>query len=71
MTATDVQLPAPATEAGVATIEVLAGGPLTTIQDLPGRVGYWHVGVPPSGPMDDLAHRLAERSDGLVAPGNF
>ena len=27
---------------------------MTTVQDLPGRVGYWHVGVPPSGPMDDL-----------------
>jgi allophanate hydrolase subunit 2 len=39
-------------------VEVLAGGPFTTVQDLPGRVGYWHVGVPPNGPMDDLAHRL-------------
>ena len=42
-------------------VEVLDGGPLTTIQDLPGRLGYWGVGVPPSGPMDDLAHRLANR----------
>jgi len=42
-------------------IEVLAGGPMTTVQDLPGRVGYWHVGVPPNGPMDDLAHRLVNR----------
>src|SRR6478735_11750286 len=40
-------------------MEVLDGGPLTTVQDLPGRIGYWHVGVPPNGPMDDLAHRLA------------
>ena len=32
---------------------------MTTVQDLPGRIGYWHVGVPPSGPMDDLSHRLA------------
>jgi urea carboxylase len=39
-------------------IEVLDGGPLTTVQDVPGRVGYWHVGVPPNGPMDDLSHRL-------------
>jgi urea carboxylase len=39
-------------------IEVLDGGPMTTVQDLPGRVGYWHVGVPPNGPMDDLSHRL-------------
>jgi urea carboxylase len=42
-------------------IEVLDGGALTTVQDLPGRVGYWHVGVPPGGPMDDLSHRLANR----------
>jgi urea carboxylase len=39
-------------------IEVLAGGPMTTVQDVPGRVGFWHVGVPPNGPMDDLSHRL-------------
>lgn len=39
-------------------IEVLDGGALTTVQDHPGRVGYWHVGVPPSGPMDTLSHRL-------------
>ena len=37
------------------------GRPFTTVQDLPGRVGYWHVGVPPNGPMDDLAHRLVNR----------
>ena len=42
-------------------IEVVAGGPFTTVQDVPGRVGYWHVGVPPNGPMDDLSHRLANR----------
>ncbi len=41
--------------------EVLEGGTQTTIQDYPGRVGYWHVGVPPSGPMDSLAFRLANR----------
>ena len=39
-------------------IEVLDGGAFTTVQDVPGRIGYWHVGVPPNGPMDDLAHRL-------------
>jgi urea carboxylase len=42
-------------------LEVVAGGPMTTVQDLPGRVGYWHVGVPPNGPMDDLSHRLVNR----------
>jgi urea carboxylase len=41
--------------------EVLEGGTQTTIQDYPGRLGYWHVGVPPSGPMDALAFRLANR----------
>jgi urea carboxylase len=41
--------------------EVLEGGTQTTIQDFPGRLGYWHVGVPPSGPMDTLAFRLANR----------
>ncbi|MET0459158.1 MAG: 5-oxoprolinase/urea amidolyase family protein, partial [Ilumatobacteraceae bacterium] len=41
------------------TCAVVEPGPMTTVQDLPGRVGYWHVGVPPSGPMDDLAQRLA------------
>ncbi|MER6940100.1 biotin carboxylase N-terminal domain-containing protein, partial [Nocardioides sp. NPDC000441] len=29
-------------------IDVLDPGVLTTVQDLPGRVGYWQVGVPPS-----------------------
>jgi urea carboxylase len=43
------------------TLEVLAAGTQTTIQDYPGRVGYWNVGVPPSGPMDDLSFRLANR----------
>lgn len=41
-----------------ATLDVLGGGTMTTIQDLPGRTGYWHVGVPPSGPFDSLAFRL-------------
>ncbi len=43
------------------TIDVLDGGVLTTIQDYPGRLGYWHVGVPPSGPMDHLAFRLGNK----------
>jgi urea carboxylase len=43
------------------TAEVLAPGTFTTIQDYPGRVGHWDVGVPPSGPMDDYAFRLANR----------
>ena len=34
------------------TIEVLDGGTQTTVQDYPGRLGYWEVGVPPSGPCE-------------------
>lgn len=41
------------------TIDVLDGGVQTTVQQAPGRVGYWSVGVPPSGPMDDRAFDLA------------
>ncbi len=43
------------------TIEVVQPGTHSIIQDVPGRIGYWSVGVPPSGPMDDLALRLANR----------
>jgi urea carboxylase len=43
------------------TIEVLVAGTQTTIQDWPGRTGYWAVGVPPSGPMDPLSFRLANK----------
>jgi len=39
-------------------VEILAPGMMTTVQDWPGRVGLWRVGVPPSGPMDDLSFRL-------------
>ncbi|KAI0143808.1 allophanate hydrolase subunit 2-domain-containing protein [Xylariaceae sp. FL1272] len=39
--------------------EVLAAGEHTTIQDYPGRLGYWSVGIPPSGPMDSQSFRLA------------
>ncbi|MDP8986686.1 MAG: 5-oxoprolinase/urea amidolyase family protein [Pseudomonadota bacterium] len=45
-------------------IEVVAGGTQTTIQDHPGRIGYWNVGVPPSGPMDDVSFRLVNRAVG-------
>ncbi len=44
-----------------AVIEVVSPGTYTTVQDYPGRVGYWDIGVPPSGPMDDFAFRLANR----------
>lgn len=42
-------------------IDVLQPGTLTTVQDYPGRIGYWHVGVPPSGPFDSKSFRIANR----------
>jgi len=39
-------------------ITVRSAGTLTTVQDFPGRIGLWNVGVPPSGPMDSRAFRL-------------
>ncbi|WP_425405156.1 urea carboxylase [Hwanghaeella sp.] len=41
------------------TVDVLAPGTHSALQDWPGRVGFWDVGVPPSGPMDALNFRLA------------
>lgn len=43
------------------TIDVLSPGTQSSIQELPGRLGLWHVGIPPSGPMDARSHRLANR----------
>lgn len=40
-------------------VEVVIPGLQTSVQDWPGRKGLWRVGVPPSGPMDALAHRVA------------
>jgi urea carboxylase len=45
-------------------VEVVKAGMLATIQDYPGRTGYWSVGIPPSGPMDDLSFRLANEALG-------
>lgn len=42
-------------------IEVLDGGVLTTVQDTPGMIGYWTVGVPPCGAMDDFHFKLGNR----------
>lgn len=41
--------------------EITSPGAYTTVQDYPGRVGYWRIGVPPSGPMDSYSFRLANR----------
>lgn len=46
------------------TMDVLAPGAQSTIQELPGRIGLWDVGVPPSGPMDELSFRLANMAVG-------
>lgn len=43
------------------TVDVMSPGTLTTVQDYPGRCGYWQVGVPPSGPFDSRAFRLGNR----------
>lgn len=43
--------------AGVAALEILSPGPLTTVQDL-GRFGYGRYGVPQSGAMDAFALRV-------------
>jgi urea carboxylase len=48
-------------------IEVIAPGAQSSLQELPGRLGLWHVGVPPSGPMDERSFRHANR---LVGNGD-
>ena len=52
-------------------IEVIAPGAQSSVQELPGRLGLWHVGVPPSGPMDERhfrhANRLAGNADETTA----
>ncbi|WP_459547315.1 urea carboxylase [Nocardia sp. X0981] len=57
-----------ATLASLATVrprlEVLRAGVSTTIQDFPGRLGLWNVGIPPSGAFDDLSFQLANRAVG-------
>jgi urea carboxylase len=51
--------------------EVLSAGTFTLVVDYPGRLGYWDVGIPPSGPMDGRSFRLANRIVGNPenAPG--
>ena len=43
------------------TFDIVSAGTMTTVQDWPGRIGYWEVGVPPCGPFDPLSLRLANR----------
>ncbi len=40
-------------------LEVVKKGFETSVQDYPGRIGYWNQGFPPSGPMDSWSFRLA------------
>ncbi|MEE4155274.1 MAG: urea carboxylase [Erythrobacter sp.] len=42
-------------------VRVISGGAATSVQDWPGRLGMWAVGVPPSGPMDERAFRTGNR----------
>jgi 5-oxoprolinase (ATP-hydrolysing) subunit C len=61
-------MPASAHDAGGrAMIEVLKPGLETSIQDLPGRIGFWEQGFPPSGPMDAWSFRLANLLVGNAA----
>jgi urea carboxylase len=48
-------------------IEVLSPGTFSIVVEHPGRLGYWNVGIPPSGPMDSLSMRLANRIVGNAA----
>ncbi|UOG19485.1 urea carboxylase [Acinetobacter sp. PK01] len=42
-------------------IEVLQAGIQTSIQDVTGRLGYWDVGVPPSGAIDPFSLNVANQ----------
>jgi urea carboxylase len=52
-------------------IDVIDSGAMTTVQDIPGRTGYWQIGVPPSGPMDAVSLEEANLAVGnpAGAPG--
>jgi 5-oxoprolinase (ATP-hydrolysing) subunit C len=40
-------------------LEIVKHGLETTVQELPGRIGFWEQGFPPSGPADSWSFRLA------------
>ncbi|MGE8523686.1 MAG: urea carboxylase [Acinetobacter pseudolwoffii] len=42
-------------------VEVLQAGIQTAVQDVTGRLGYWDVGVPPSGAIDPLSLNVANQ----------
>ncbi|MDH4945072.1 urea carboxylase [Sulfurimonas sp. C5] len=45
----------------ISSVDVLRPGTQTTVQDFPGRTGFWDIGVPPSGPFDNFSFRYANR----------
>lgn len=47
--------------------EVIDPGLETSVQEMPGRIGYWEQGFPPSGPMDIWSFRLANLLVGNAA----
>lgn len=51
-------------------LEVLNGGPQTTVQDL-GRPGYLHTGMPPSGAFDSFALRVGNLLVGNSPGGRY
>ena len=51
-------------------LDVLSGGPQTTVQDL-GRPGYLHTGMPPSGAFDSFALRVANLLVGNNPGGRY
>lgn len=51
-------------------LEVLSGGPQTTVQDL-GRPGYLHTGMPPSGAFDSFALRVGNLLVGNTPGGRY
>lgn len=42
-------------------LEVIDGGLQSTVQDYPGMIGYWTVGVPPCGAMDSYNFRIGNQ----------
>ncbi|MEQ8343998.1 MAG: biotin-dependent carboxyltransferase family protein [Sneathiellaceae bacterium] len=47
--------------------EIVKKGFETSVQDFPGRIGFWNQGFPPSGPMDSWSFRLANLLVGNAA----
>ena len=41
--------------------EIMNAGLEVTVQDYPGRLGYWSIGISPAGPMDSISFRVANR----------